>query len=69
LAADKGFIIKTLFLWAFLVLLFLSYFYIGSLLVEQAKCALSMEKALVELKAKLYHHQQEVSNSVYWHNN
>lgn len=32
---------------------------LGSLLVEQAKCALSMEKALVELKAKLYHHQQE----------
>jgi len=33
---------------------------LGALLVEQAKCALSMEKALSEVKDKLAHHQQEV---------
>lgn len=32
---------------------------LGALIVEQAKSALNMEKALVELKAKLFHHQQE----------
>jgi predicted transcriptional regulator len=35
----------------------------GALLVQQAKCALSMEKAVSELKDKLAHHQQEVSSS------
>jgi len=32
---------------------------IGALLVQQAKCALSMEKALSDVKDKLAHHQQE----------
>jgi len=32
----------------------------GALLVQQAKCALSMEKALSDVKDKLAHHQQEV---------
>jgi len=35
--------------------------YLGALLVQQAKCALSMEKAVADLKDKLAHHQQEVS--------
>ena len=30
--------------------------------MQQSKCALSMEKALNELKEKLTHHQQEVCN-------
>ena len=33
--------------------------YTGALLVQQAKCALSMEKALADVKDKLAHHQQE----------
>jgi len=32
---------------------------LGALLVQQAKCALSMEKALSGVKDKLAHHQQE----------
>jgi len=32
---------------------------LGALLVQQAKCALSMEKALSDVKDKLAHHQQE----------
>lgn len=32
---------------------------VGALLVQQAKCALSMEKALADVKDKLAHHQQE----------
>jgi hypothetical protein len=36
----------------------------GALLVQQAKCALSMEKAVAELKDKLAHHQQEVSSCI-----
>ena len=39
---------------------------VGALLVQQAKCALSMEKAVADLKDKLAHHQQEVSNSFLW---
>jgi len=34
-------------------------FDVGALLVQQAKCALSMEKALADVKNKLGHHQQE----------
>jgi len=32
---------------------------VGALLMQQAKCALSMEKALADVKDKLAHHQQE----------
>jgi len=39
---------------------------LGALLVEQAKCALSMEKALSDVKDKLAHHQQEACASCSW---
>lgn len=41
----------------------------GALLVQQAKCSLSMEKAVAELKDKLTHHQQEVNSLVLSLNN